>query len=89
MRKFKTAKTRKQVLAQCKAQGVEVDDRLYRQGSDLSTLRGGGATVIWRSFDGWFFGTTPDGTQFNSNSAEHEGAPWFQALLEFFYEGKP
>jgi hypothetical protein len=89
MRKFKAIKTREQVLAQCRAQGVQVDQRLYQQGSDFTVLRAGGAEVLWSSWNGKFFGTFQNAkgreVRFDSSSAKHEHEPWFQGLLEFFY----
>lgn len=84
-RKFARVKTREEVKAQCKAAGVQFDDRLYKLGSDFTVLRGGGAEVLWSSWNGVFFGTTPDGKRFNSSSQRHAKQPWFQALLDFFY----
>lgn len=92
-RRFARAKTREEVQAQCKAAGVQWDDRLYRQGSDFTVLRGGGAEVLWSSWNGKFFGTFTDAkgneVQFDSSETKHEAEPWFQALLEFFYVGEP
>ena len=87
MRTFARIKSRQEVLAQCRAQRVEVDQRSYKAGSDWTTLRKGGCTVVWCSFNGNFFGTTPDGIQFSNDSDKHEKEPWFQQLLEFFYDG--
>lgn len=88
MKKFAGNKTRDQVKAQCKAAGVEFDERAYRGGSDFTLLRGGGATVAWSSWNGRFFGKTPDGIEFHSDSDEHDHEPWMQALLRFFYVEK-
>jgi hypothetical protein len=88
MKKFARIKTRAEVLAQCRAQRVKVDQRHYKAGSDWTTLSRGGCTVIWCSFNGNFFGTTPDGTRFSSREITHENEPWFQALLSFFYVEK-
>lgn len=88
MKQFARIKPREQVLEQCLAQGVEVDQRQYEAGSDWTTLRKGGCTVIWCSFNGNFFGTTPDGIEFDNKGTTHESEPWFQQLLSFFYVEK-
>jgi hypothetical protein len=85
MKKFAGNKTRDQVKAQCKAAGVKFDESRYLQGSDWTTLSGGGAQVLWSSWNGKFFGTTDTGIEFNSDSDEHDDKPWMQALLDFFY----
>jgi hypothetical protein len=41
--------------------------------------------VFWCSFNGNFFGTTPDGVEFNNWATTHDDEPWFQQLLSFFY----
>lgn len=50
-----------------------------------------GAFVMFNTFNGTFFGTTDKGVEFDSSSTTHEAAPWFQALLSFFYveKGEP
>jgi hypothetical protein len=88
MKTFAGNKTRAQVKAQCKAAGVQFDERAYKAGSDFTFLRGGGACVAWSSWNGRFFGKTPDGIEFNSDSDEWDGEPWMQALLNFFYVEK-
>ena len=46
--------------------------------------------AIFNTVNGHFFGKTPEGVAFDSNSTQHEGEPWFQALLAFFYvEAEP
>ena len=88
MAKFQRAKTRAEVLAQRKAQGVKVDLTAYTMGSDYTTLSKGGCVVLWSSWNGKFLGETPDGITFNSDSAKHDKEPWMQALLNFFYVAK-
>jgi hypothetical protein len=89
MRKFSKSKTREQVKAQCDALGLVFDDLAYERGSDFTAIRGGGAQVLWSSFNGRFFGTTDTGIEFSDDNTKHEAEPWFQALLEFFYVGTP
>lgn len=86
--KFERAKTRDEVLAQCKTQGIKVDQKAYERGSDYTTLSKGGCTIVWSSWNGKFMGKTPDGIEFNSDSAKHDNEPWMQALLSFFFVPK-
>ena len=88
MKKFAGNKTRDQVKAQCKAAGVKFDESRYRQGSDWTLLSGGGAQVLWSSWNGKFWGMTDTGVEFSSDSDEHDNEPWMQALLRFFYVEK-
>jgi hypothetical protein len=44
--------------------------------------------VSFNTFNGVFWGRTPDGIEFHSSRTEHEKAEWFQALLSFFYVKK-
>ncbi|MFN4360506.1 MAG: hypothetical protein ACK4F4_07260 [Hylemonella sp.] len=86
MTKFQGTKTLAQIRAQCRAQGLKFDDRLHREDqSDYVVVQGGGAKVLFNTFNGRFFGTTPDGVKFNSDLTTHENKPWFQGLLRFFY----
>lgn len=85
-KKFKGNKPLATIREQCKAQGVSVDDSLLSQGqSDYIVLTGGGARVLYNTFNGGFFGTTPNGTKFSADSNEHEACEWFQQLMAFFY----
>jgi hypothetical protein len=85
MKKFKGNKTREQVKAQCDALGLVFDARGYENGSDYTRIEGGGGWVLWASWNGKFFGVTDKGIVFDSDSDTHDGLPWFDALLAFFY----
>lgn len=87
MKKFAGNKTLSQIRAQCKAQRVQFIDSQWRRGSDYVTLKSPGAWVMFNTFNGRFFGETPDGFEFNSND-KLDGTPWFDALLNFFYVAK-
>ena len=86
--KFKTFggnRSLDEIERQCKAQGVVFDDYRYRMvGDDFVRIHGGGAWVLFNTFNGNFFGQTPDGEQFASDD-KRDGTPWFDALLNFFY----
>lgn len=70
----------------CALQGLNLNATKYLiDGWDTVVVEGGGARVIYNTFNGNFFGTTPEGMEFDSQSAEHDGHDWFQALLNFFY----
>lgn len=91
MKTFAGIKTLGVIKAQCKALGIQFDDRLYRRtGSDFVVIRSfkndsHRGEVLFSSFNGNFFGTTDTGVQFDSKSPLHEGESWFQTLLSFFY----
>jgi hypothetical protein len=89
MKRFAGSKTLEQIRAQCDAAGLALDaERHEKNGDDHVVVRGGGGEVFYRTFNGRFFGTTDTGIEFNSDSTEHEQAPWFQQLLAFFYVDK-
>jgi hypothetical protein len=92
MKKFSRHKTYAEILAQCEAQGIPFNDYLYRRGGSdtvvVNSVYGRGhfpGHAIYNTFNGWFFGTTPEGVQFDSASTKHEKQPWYQDLLNFFY----
>jgi hypothetical protein len=94
MKRFARIKTLDEIKAQCQAQGVRLCTRLYdTQGWDTVVVGGpisnaaktGPGHAIYSTFNGKFFGRTPDGIEFDSTETRHEHAPWFQALLSFFY----
>lgn len=91
MKTFSGNKPLAVVKAQCKAAGIDYNDREFRRvGSDfvcITTVKGQNHTgqVLYNTFNGRFFGTTPDGTEFSSDSTKFENEAWFQALLSFFY----
>ncbi len=92
MRKFKGSKRFEIIVTQCEQQGVALDRKRFDQGADHIVLKKGGATVFYNTFNGRFFGSAMIGKRtvtFNSDSERHTGAPWFNALLEFFYTDDP
>lgn len=95
MLKFAGHKTTAQIRRQCEVQGVYLDLAAYNLGHDTICV-GGPVTygpsktgwVIFHTVNGRFWGRTPDGTQFQSDTAEHDDKPWMQALLQFFMVSK-
>jgi hypothetical protein len=88
MLKFDGVKTLEQIRAQVDQSGgaVRLNSNLHdKKGHDHVLLEGGGARVLFNTFNGRFFGTTDKGVEFNSDSAEWDSEPWMQALLQFFY----
>ncbi|CAG9172471.1 hypothetical protein CURE108131_23050 [Cupriavidus respiraculi] len=90
MKKFAGNKPLIEIKRQCEAAGIDYNDTLYRRGGDyvvITTVNGDNDSgqVLYNTVNGKFFGTTPDGIQFDSSSTKHENEPWFQALLSFFY----
>jgi hypothetical protein len=89
MKKFARHKTLGEIRSQCMLQRLELNDRLYEtEGYDTVKITGGGAWVIYNTFNGRFFGATPKGIEFTSDSPQHDSKPWMQALLSFFYVEK-
>lgn len=89
---YKGNKSLAVIRAQCKEQGLELDERRYEEGGDHVVVRSTGpngekAHVIFNTVNGRFQGKTPDGVEFSSDD-ELDGTPWFDALLDFFYERK-
>ncbi len=85
MKKFAGHKSSDAIKQQCEAAGIEYDQERYENGGDHVVIVGGGARILYNTVNGRFFGTTPEGIEFDSNKTEHEEEPWFQALLSFFY----
>lgn len=86
MKTFAGLKKLDVIKSQCNAAGIRFDDTRYRQhGDDHVLIAGGGAHVLYNTFNGKFFGITPTGVEFDSSGTQHEHEPWFQALLSFFY----
>ena len=94
MKKFKRHRTFEEVRDLCKKQGVPFSDHRHRIHGDDSVVVGKIAAghhgyAIFNTFNGRFFGLTPDGEHFSSYSGRHDKQPWFQALLNFFYTNDP
>lgn len=66
------------------AHGVRPDGSPYVPGDSVD----GVGYVMYNTFNGTFFGRTPEGVRFSSSSTHFEAEPWFQALLSFFYVEK-
>lgn len=88
MKTFAGIKTLPQIKHQCKVAGIKFDDGRYKNGDDHIAIRSPGVLVLFSSFNGKFFGNTPDGTHFDSCDAALDGTPWFDQLLSFFYTEK-
>lgn len=86
MKTFSRHKTYEEIRQQCALQRLEFNDRLFKTaGWDTIAVYGGGATVVYNTFNGRFFGSTPTGVEFNSDDPQFDKKPWMQALLRFFY----
>lgn len=98
MKTFAGVKPLKQVLAQCKALGLIVDDDNYRNGGwDSIYIVGGRGWVRFNTFNGNFSGMVrlglppcmpPTLVPFSSQESKHDKEPWMQNLLSFFYKEK-
>ncbi len=91
MRRFAGHKSHGAIKKQCKALGIDFNDLLHKTGGDwvvVTSIEGDNYSgqVLYNTANGNFFGTTPDGVQFDSTKTTHDRNPWFQALLAFFHE---
>jgi hypothetical protein len=90
--KFSGHRSYEQIRAECKAQGLILEDFMYRtQGSDWIGIRGkpGGTLVLYSTPTGRFHGRHPATGEAFTESSPFDGEPWFDALLGFFYYTKP
>lgn len=90
MKTFAGNKSLDTIIGQALLQGVSIDARKYlNEGSDHILFHSGplGPSwhVLYNTFNGRFFGRAPNGELFTSDAVTHEGEPWFQALMSFFY----
>lgn len=82
-------KSYEEIKAQCEQLGLSFNDTLYKSWeSDHVVIEGGGARVLYDTFNGRFFGKTDTGVVFHLDTTEHDAEPWFQALLDFFLAGR-
>ena len=88
MKTFLGNKSLEQIKAQCKRDGVEFRDALFKKGYDHVSLHSPKVKVVFNTVNGRFFGYTPDGIKFFSDD-KRDGTPWFDALLNYFYVSKP
>ena len=90
MKVFKGFRTREQIEAECKNLCWLFDATKHdKDGSDYVSVgfakNGVFGNALVSVFNGRFFGTLEDGTEFTSDNAIHENEPWFQALMEVVY----
>jgi hypothetical protein len=88
MRTFVRHKSVEEIAEQCEAAGVQLDRSSFERGGDYIYLTSPGVTVGFNTFNGRFFGKTPEGVQFSSDD-RRDGIKWFDALLDFFYSEQP
>lgn len=87
MKKFARHKTLDEIRKQCQEHGVPLNTRLYDERGYDTVFVGIGPDsgfAIYNTFNGRFFGRTPDGVEFTSDEDTHDSEPWMQALLNFF-----
>lgn len=87
MIRFKRHRTYEEIKALCKKQKVPLNDFNYRERGWDSIMLGtkDDGWVVYNTFNGRFFGKTPTGKDFTSDSTKHDKAEWMQQLLAFFY----
>lgn len=86
METFSRIRTLDEIKQICAAQGVPIDHSGHDRGDDhivVGSKTGGYA--LYNTFNGRFFGKTDAGQDFASDDASFDDAPWYQALLNFFY----
>lgn len=84
---FSRVRSLDEIRRLCAEQNVPLDDTRYKRFADAHVLVGDKTRgyALFNTFNGRFFGKTPDGVSYSSDSDTHENEPWFQALLNFFY----
>jgi hypothetical protein len=90
VKKFARHKTFEEVVRACHQQEVYCDTAAHERGGDTICVGAPARTpgcgwVVYSTFNGRFFGSTPYGVHIDSDSQTHDGEPWMQALLKFFY----
>lgn len=87
MKTFKGNRPLHEILKQCKDQCVPVDRRRFDEGWDHIIVGDpNNGYVLYNTFNGRFFGQTPEGLQFSSDETVYDNEDWFIALLNFFYK---
>jgi hypothetical protein len=77
--------------AACARAGHQFDASKYNESNGvdhlciIGTFGDKHASILYAPWNGKFFGDTTDGIHFNSDNTEHDGQPWFDAMLNFFY----
>lgn len=92
MKRYQRCISYDEAKAACATAGYQFDDEKYiKNGSDYVRVVGQfgdkQAAVLYSSWNGRFFGATTDGIQFSSENSDHDGQPWFDAMLDFFNVG--
>lgn len=86
MKTFSRFKTVDEIREQCIAQGVPIDTTGNDNGDDHIVVGDRQlGYALYNTFNGRFFGKANSGQEFASDDPSFEEAPWFQALLGFFY----
>ena len=90
MKKYKRKRTYRELKKLAAKFGWKFNDNALKAGSSdfiqiefvAGKIRG---MFLISSVNGWFFGNTEDGLDFNSNDTANDRKPWFKALLNFAY----
>jgi len=88
---WKRCKSLAEIEQQCKEQNLVLKHEMYQRGESdyvMVSSQTGPDIVMFRPFNGRFFGETDQGQRFSSDTTENDREPWFLALLEFFYSNE-
>jgi hypothetical protein len=92
--KFARHRSVEEVVDLARQKGIRVNVERYNLGSDFITVElpgrdGKPIPVMYNVFNGRFFsGSREPFSYFASDRTDHDGQPWFDAMLEFFYVPK-
>jgi hypothetical protein len=93
MQKFTRHRTVDELKIICAERGFRIKTDRYESGDDhigiFPVIDGEVYGVVYNGFNGRFFGDTPGGVLFESDMADLDAEPWFQALLDLFYTNDP
>lgn len=88
MKTYQRFRTPAELFDLAQQQGVEYSAKNFREGSDYLMFRlpgpDGICSVLFGTHNGRFFCADEGFSYFNSGE-QHDGKPWFDALLDFFY----
>jgi hypothetical protein len=86
---WKRHRTADEVIAQAKAQGIDLELGPFERGSDHIGLRTPAIHVLFNVFSGRFLGSLPaipgKQSEIHFNSDNDRADDWYQTMVNFFY----